>query len=276
MTTLKLATVKRQGQNLLRELLDSAHYESEYRRSVDGYHKYMTKLNVEGWSEGVKVEDPVFPEKVRADNRGLHWEEVDSNLYKLGDDSSDWFYIPDFIPEPGDFHHIAKELKWSYFKSRWHSPVQFSSNSEFNALDFRIDFLEYLQQRIQDELGILSQFAAINLYESAVKGIGPHMDGIPFQMQAIYSIGSPARFNIYRRIADLPIDKNKNLVSRILLQPNSLLIAGCFSQRQDLVHAVNNKGPRMSIQFRHFIKPKGNINLTTDSKLRQFSSFLNK
>ena len=56
---LRLATVKRQGQNLLRELLDSAHYESEYRRSVDGYHKYMTKLNVEGeqfWSRNFKAE----------------------------------------------------------------------------------------------------------------------------------------------------------------------------------------------------------------------------
>ena len=80
------------------------------------------------------MEDPVFPEKVRADNRGLPWERVDSNLYKLGDDSSDWFYIPDFLPEPGDFHHIAKELKWSYFKSRWHSPVQYSSVQ--NIYDF--------------------------------------------------------------------------------------------------------------------------------------------
>ena len=93
-------------------------------------------------------------------------------------------------------------------------------------------------------------------------------------MQTIYSLGSDARFNIYRRIPGIPLDKNKHLVSRIHLEENSLLIPGCFSQREDLVHAVNNKGPRISIQFRTFVKPNGGVNIHKASPLCPHSKFL--
>eukprot|EP00494_Astrolonche_serrata_P001419 UN01425 len=93
--------------------------------------------------------------------KGQKWELVDEDLqlYRLIEDSADWFYINNFLPnfdtinkDQHIFKQLVENLKWSNYKSRWHCPLELdleNKTDEFNAVLIKNNFVEMLNKEIE-------------------------------------------------------------------------------------------------------------------------------